>query len=72
MVSLETLESRYLEAKQAFQDDRTEENYVAFKKAKKAFADARVSERQGEEADPDHPRGNVFAMVVQTGEGDDE
>ena len=64
MSKLDTLETKYREAHDAFKKSGSEKNHDAYEKAKKAFADARVEQRQAEEADPNHPRGTGLASVT--------
>lgn len=70
MANLEELEARFREAQSAYMDDRSEENKQAYKEAAQAFSDARVAQRQEEEADPDHPRGRSMVVVNNDGEGE--
>jgi len=61
---LETLEEEYLEAKEAFRADPEDSDLKAeFKEAKDAFQQARISQRQEEEADPNHKRGKGLVSV---------
>jgi hypothetical protein len=63
MPDLDQLEQEFNEAREAFTEDRTDENYVRFQEAKSAFVEARVAQRREEELDPNHPRGQVMVAV---------
>lgn len=69
MPSLESLEQKYHDARETYSEDSSEENYKKYKKAKRAFVDARVEQRRIEEADPDHPRGQMMVTVTDNEEG---
>jgi len=63
MPSTETLEKKFLEAKEQYAAGKLDGN--KYQKAKSDFALARVEERKAEEADPNHPRGNGIASVTE-------
>ena len=70
MSKLETLEEEYLEALEAFHEDPSDENKDAYEEAKAAFSKARTEQRRSEEADPNHPRGNVMVAVDPDEDGE--
>jgi transposase len=61
---LAKLEEKYRAAQEKFSKSGSDKDKAAYQSAKKAFADERVSQRQVEEADPNHPRGNGIASVT--------
>jgi hypothetical protein len=67
---LETLEQKFREAQENYSDDPSEANHKKYRQAKLKFTQARVEQRQAEEQDPDHSRGN--GLVVITDEVTDE
>jgi hypothetical protein len=81
MPDLDKLEEEYREAQKAYKrgakgDEDAKQKY---KDAKARFALARVEQRQKEEADPDHPRGQAMVSIDtvpddarELTEGDDE
>lgn len=60
---VETLQEEFEAARDEYFDDPSEENRKAFDKAMQAFSNARTSQKQDEEVDPDHPRGRTLAAV---------
>jgi len=65
MPDLDKLAKAYDEARKAYRADRkSEAKRTRFKRAKEALTEARVSERQREEEDPNHPRGQSMAVVT--------
>ena len=63
MPNLEELEQAYRNAREAYEADKTEENHDNYRQAKLEFTEARVTQRQAEESDPDHSRGKGLVQV---------
>lgn len=70
MPNLSDLEDQFREARESYEQDRTDEAHDQYREAKLAFTQARVEQRKSEELDPDHPRGQTLAAVSNEENGE--
>lgn len=64
MADLSELQEAYEAALEAYRDDPSGDNYAEYKNASDTFALARAEQKVAEAADPNHPRGTVFASTT--------
>lgn len=70
MADLAQLEQDFEDAKNAYREDRSDENRKRYEETKAAFAQARSDQRRAEEEDPNHSRGDKLVTVTDEENGE--